>query len=231
MRALHETDTMTLLDDALNTGTFGKIAAVSSFGAESAALLHLISRTNRDARVIFIDTRMMFQETLDYKTTLIRHLGLTNVHTATPSNNDVRARDAWGRLHLSDPDACCNMRKTTVLDQALAGYDGWITGRKRYQALTRSDLELVEQSNGGRIKLNPLAFWSATDLAAYSERFDLPQHALVEYGYRSIGCASCTSPVAHGEDGRAGRWRGQDKIECGIHFENGRIKRQRDNHA
>ncbi|MEM8542068.1 MAG: phosphoadenylyl-sulfate reductase, partial [Pseudomonadota bacterium] len=166
------------------------------------------------------------QETLDYKTKLTRHLGLSNVQTVSPAPQQIRRNDAWGTMHKTNPDACCDFRKTSVLNAALEPFDGWITGRKRYQALTRSDLRIVEKTASGKTKLNPLADWSAADLAEYMDWFDLPQHPLIDHGYASIGCATCTSPVAEGEDARSGRWRGMNKIECGIHFENGQIVRE-----
>ena len=221
-----EHETLDLLRTALAEQRFGRIATVSSFGAESAVLLHLIARVDRATPVIFIDTRMLFAETLDHKIAVTRHLGLSDVRTVSPDGQVIRAKDAWGRLHLTDPDACCDFRKTQVLDAALAGFDGWITGRKRFQALTRSDLDLVERAADGRTKLNPLAFWTADDIADYADLHDLPQHPLAAHGYASIGCAACTSPVGDGEDARAGRWRGMGKVECGIHFENGRIVRR-----
>jgi len=217
--------TLEIFEYAVFRQKFGKIATVSSFGAESAVLLHLLSRIDKAAPVLFIDTRMLFQETLDYKTKLSRHIGLTNVQTVSPAPQKIRQNDAWGRMHKTNPDACCDFRKTSVLDEALAPFDGWITGRKRFQALTRSDIRTVEKAANGKTKLNPLADWSADKLAEYMDLFDLPQHKLINHGYASIGCATCTSPVAKGEDARSGRWRGMNKIECGIHFENGQIVR------
>lgn len=220
-----EAETLALLRQAFTEQRFGRIAAVSSFGAESAVLLHLIARIDRGAPVLFIDTGMLFAETLGYKADLVRHLGLTDVRTVAPDGSVIRDNDAWGRLHRTDPDACCVLRKTSVLDAALEGFDGWITGRKRFQAATRAEIELVETSTNGMTKLNPLAHWTAHMLADYAARFDLPAHPLVADGYASIGCAVCTRPVEEGEDGRAGRWHGTDKVECGIHIDNGQILR------
>lgn len=227
MSALREREheTLGLLRTTLAEQRFGRVAAVSSFGAESAVLLHLVARVDRRTPVIFVDTRMLFAETIDYKTTLIRHLGLEDVRTASAEGATIRQSDPWGRLHQTNPDSCCDFRKTAVLDKALSGFDGWITGRKRYQALTRSNIELVEFAANGKRKLNPLAFWTADNIAEYAERHELPEHPLVAHGYASIGCAACTSPVAEGEDARAGRWRGTSKTECGIHFQNGAIVR------
>ncbi|MEN0001525.1 MAG: phosphoadenylyl-sulfate reductase [Pseudomonadota bacterium] len=220
---IHET--LLLLRTAIAERRFGHVAVVSSFGADSAVLLHLVSQVDPATPIVFIDTRMLFQETLDHKARLIRALGLTDVRTVSPDGQHIRKLDPWGRLHLTQPDACCAFRKTEVLNAALTEFDAWISGRKRHQVFTRSGLSQVESQANGKTKLNPLADWSAEDLANYAEAFDLPQHTLVDQGYPSIGCASCTTKVKEGEDSRAGRWRGSAKVECGIHFENGKIVR------
>ena len=198
------------------------LALVSSFGAESVALLHLASRVKPDVQVLFIDTMLLFPETLTYQREVVRTLGLRRVRvlradtTADPDNT----------LHQRDPDACCTLRKTQVLNTALEGFDGWITGRKRFQSGSRADLPAFEIEEGtGRMKVNPLAHWSSADVQEYMAENALPRHPLVAQGYPSIGCAPCTSPVAQGEDPRAGRWRGQQKEECGIHFVNGKMVR------
>jgi phosphoadenosine phosphosulfate reductase len=117
---------------------------------------------------------------------------------------------------MTNPDLCCYIRKTEPLQRALTGFDAWLTGRKRFQNAIRAELPLFE-TDGERIKVNPLASWSADDLRAYMVRHDLPEHPLVAKGYPSIGCVPCTTRVLPGEDQRAGRWRGLDKTECGIH--------------
>lgn len=223
--------TKDLLRCALLDEQFGEVAVVSSFGAESGVLLELVARIKPDTPVLFISTRMLFEETLAYKSTLTRHLGLTNVKTVSPTDDVIRTQDPWGRLHLDDPDACCDFRKSRVLDAALEDFDGWVTGRKRYQALTRSDIQSVEQTPSGKTKLNPLAHWTEDALAEYAAMVDLPQHPLLAHGYKSIGCASCTSAVKTGEDSRAGRWRNSGKTECGIHFHNGQLVRGGQIHA
>jgi phosphoadenosine phosphosulfate reductase len=143
-------------------------------------------------------------------------LGLTDVRSVTPDPDRLHARDPHRALWMTDPDLCCRIRKTEPLARALENLDAWFTGRKRFQGATRAALRLFE-ADGERIKINPLANWGADDLKAYMERHDLPAHPLVARGYPSIGCEPCTSRVAPGEDPRAGRWRGTDKIECGIH--------------
>ena len=204
----------------------GDIALVSSFGAESVVLLHMAAVIDRTVPVLFVDTQMLFAETLVYQAEVAERLGLKNVRIISADKADVEKQDPYGALHLNDTDACCTLRKTIPLQRALTGFDGWITGRKRFQAGTRTALDFFEVEDGtGRIKVNPLAHWAPDDVRAYMEENRLPRHPLVAKGYPSIGCAPCTSPVAQGEDPRAGRWRDQDKDECGIHFVNGRMVR------
>lgn len=200
----------------------GRVAAVSSFGAESVVLLHLLAQVDRGAPVLFLDTQIVFPETLAYQREVAAALGLTGLVTVTPEAGG----DPAGDLHRRDPDACCALRKTRPLEAALAGFDGWITGRKRHQTRARAALPVVERDAAGRLKANPLAAWSAAEVAAYMDRHALPRHPLIREGYLSIGCAPCTSRVAPGEDPRAGRWRGRDKEECGIHLVNGRWVRR-----
>ena len=194
----------------------GRIALVSSFGAESAVLLHLLSEVDRSIPVVFLDTLRLFPETLEYRTTLATQLGLTDVRTVTPDPKRLLADDPHRALWMTNPDLCCHIRKTEPLARALEGFDAWFTGRKRFQSATRAAIPLFE-ADAGRIKVNPLATWTAADLKTHAERHRLPPHPLVEKGYLSIGCVPCTSKVAPGEDPRAGRWRGQEKTECGIH--------------
>ena len=221
-----ESSSLELLDQVLNRQIAGRTAIVSSFGAESAILLHLAARIRRDAPVLFVDTQMMFQETLDYQKALAEHLGLTNVVSVSADYEAIRREDVFGRLHLKDGDRCCEIRKVIPLQRALEGYDSWITGRKRQQSTTRAALAPFEADDDGRIKINPLLHWTREDIEAAFERHARPRHPLVKDGFTSIGCAPCTRRVAPGADPRSGRWAGQDKTECGIHVIGGRIVRQ-----
>ncbi|MBV7393421.1 phosphoadenylyl-sulfate reductase [Mameliella alba] len=215
-----------VLEGALKDPEAGELAMVSSFGAESVALLHLVAMVDRKTPVLFIDTRLLFAETLTYQQEVAERLRLENLRIVKTDRAVLEQRDPYGALRLSDTDACCALRKTEPLNAALDGFDGWITGRKRYQSGTRAALEFFELEEGtGRIKLNPLAHWTPEDVRAYMEENRLPKHPLVAQGYPSIGCMPCTTKVAPGEDPRSGRWRGQDKEECGIHFVNGRAVR------
>ncbi len=213
-----------VLTHALSSAKAGKLALVSSFGAESVVLLHMVSVIRRDTPVIFIDTEMLFTETLVYQQELAERLGLADLRIIRASETDLRAQDPDGTLHKRAPDACCSLRKAAPLQAALQGFDGWITGRKRYQGGTRATLDFFEtEEDTGRMKVSPLAHWTRDDVQTYMEENRLPRHPLVARGYPSIGCMPCTTPVAPGEDPRNDRWRGQDKTECGIHMVDGKF--------
>lgn len=214
-----------VLERALHDADVGQLALVSSFGAESVVLLHLVSVIAPHTPVLFIDTQMLFPETLAYQRELADKLNLTDIRMIRADRRDTEFEDPDGTLHQFSTDACCNLRKVVPLERALKGFDGWITGRKRFQASTRAALEFFENEEGKRLKVNPLAHWGREDLEDYIVNNRLPRHPLVAKGYPSIGCAPCTSPVAEGEDPRSGRWRGQAKVECGIHIVDGKIVR------
>ena len=194
----------------------GRIALVSSFGADSVVLLHMISEIDRATPIVFVDTGQHFPETLAYRDALVERLGLTNIVLATPDEETLASEDPEKFLFASDPDRCCEIRKVAPLAATLENYEAWITGRKGFQTADRARLPLFE-AEGERVKVNPLVGWSAGDLLAYIKQHDLPPHPLVAKGFPSIGCLPCTSRVAPGEDARAGRWRGRVKQECGIH--------------
>ena len=147
------------------------------------------------------------------------------MRTIHASKISLLAGDPDGTLNQRDTDACCDLRKVRPMEAALAPFDSWITGRKRFQSGTRAALDFFETEGDIRIKINPLAHWAPEDVQEYMVNNRLPRHPLVAKGYPSIGCAPCTSPVKPGEDPRAGRWRGADKEECGIHFIDGRMVR------
>ncbi len=195
----------------------GRIAAVSSFGAESAVLLHMIAQIDASVPVIFTNTQKMFGETLAYRDELAERLGLLELRVVRPDPRLLAERDGTGLRWSYDPDGCCDLRKVGPLRRALTGFDAWISGRKGFQAGTRQAMPRFEIDQG-RLKLNPLADWDKPALDGYFAEHRLPRHPLEAQGYPSIGCASCTSKVQPGEDPRAGRWRGWDKIECGIHL-------------
>lgn len=194
----------------------GRIAMVSSFGADSVALLHMLAQVAPEVPVLFLETGMHFSATLEYRRALSARLGLTNVVDVRPDPQEIAAQDAQGQRHRYDPDGCCALRKVRPLARALEPYAAWINGRRRDQTLSRRTLPVVE-ADAERVKVNPLAGWDQATLEAYIDAHKLPRHPLVADGYRSIGCAVCTARPGPGEDSRAGRWRGFEKTECGIH--------------
>jgi len=206
-----------LLRAMIDSDVIDRIALVSSFGAESAVLLHMVSRIKPDLPVIFLDTRKLFGETLRYRDDLIAKLGLTGIRTIRPDEDEVKAQDGNGLLWARDPDACCALRKTRPLNKALDEFDAWITGRKHFHSEGRAALPTIEH-DGKHVKLNPLVKWNAEKISAYMKEHDLPPHPLVAEGFLSIGCMPCTRRVEAGEDVRAGRWSGIAKTECGIHL-------------
>lgn len=195
----------------------GGIAAISSFGADSAVLLHMISRIDPGLPVVFLDTGQHFGETLDYRDQLAEDLGLSNIINVTPFSLLLTENDANGTLHRSDPDLCCSVRKVEPMSRAVEPYAAWFTGRKRHQAQTRAEMPVFE-AIGERIRINPLASWNTADQATYMREHRLRENPLVAFGYLSIGCFPCTQPVKTGEDSRSGRWAGAAKTECGIHL-------------
>jgi len=198
----------------------GDVATVSSFGAESIVLLHLLAKVDPNMPVLFLDTGKHFADTLAYRDEVVKRLGLTNLQILTPDEADLKAKDDTGLRWSYDPDGCCEIRKVKPLEKALANFDASFTGRKSFQSETRANLprfEIDTSDAQGRLKINPLIDWSAEDIAAYVEEHGLPRHPLVERGFPSIGCEPCTHKVAPGEDPRSGRWKGWDKTECGIH--------------
>lgn len=202
---------------ALAEGFEGGLAAVSSFGADSAVLLHMVAGIDRNLPVIFLDTGKHFGETLEYRDALAADLGLTNIRVVTPDEAALERLDPTGNLHQTDTDACCGVRKVEPMARGVEPFGAWLTGRKRFQASTRAALPVFE-AVGPRLRINPLAKWSTADLAEYMRRHELRENPLVAYGYLSIGCFPCTQPVKPGEDARSGRWAGQGKTECGIHL-------------
>jgi len=215
-RRFEGVDAIEMLRALLAEGILGRTAVVSSFGTESAVLLDLIARVDPDVPVIFVDTLKMFPETDAYRIELLDRLGMTNRKVIVPAPAVIAAKDATGLRWSYDPDGCCEIRKVEPLKRAKEGLDSWISGRKAFQSQTRANLPRFEIEEG-RLKVNPIGDWTKADLDAYFAERGLPRHPLEAQGYLSIGCQPCTSVVKPGEDPRAGRWRGWDKTECGIH--------------
>jgi phosphoadenosine phosphosulfate reductase len=209
-----------LLAQMINTEFKDRIAVVSSFGAESVVLLHMVAEIDPTTPIIFLNTGKLFGETLRYRDRLQERLGLTDVRAIGPHPDDTKRVDPGGDLWQRDHDACCDFRKVLPLARALRGFDAQITGRKRFQTEGRSGLSPIEidpARGDGFFKINPLSTWTLTELTRYIEEQRLPKHPLVKDGYLSLGCMACTDRVKPGGDYREGRWAGSDKDECGIH--------------
>ena len=215
-RALRTASPAEVIAAALRTVGRERLALVSSFGTESAALLKVMADVDPSIPVVFLDTGWLFEETLAYRDTLIETLGLTDVRSIKPDEATLSQQDPDRELWFTDPDACCRIRKVEPLARALKPFAGWINGRKRFQGRARTDIPVVED-DGLRLKFNPFANVSREDIEAIYALAKLPAHPLVASGYQSVGCMPCSSRTAPGEDARDGRWRGRAKTECGIH--------------
>lgn len=215
-RALADAAPREIVAAALQAVGRDNLAVVSSFGTESAALLKIVADVDPAIPVVFLDTGWLFEETLAYRDTLTAQLGLKDVRSIKPLDENLAREDGERELWFSDPDRCCFIRKVEPLQRALKPFKAWINGRKRFQGGERSAIPVVEV-DGNRLKFNPLANVSREELEAIFKLSNLPPHPLVASGYASVGCMPCSSRAAPGENERAGRWRGRSKTECGIH--------------
>jgi phosphoadenosine phosphosulfate reductase len=185
------------------------LVVTASFG--DAVLAHLVGQALPGAEVVLLDTGYLFAETLWFAEQLRGRFDI-DLRLAEPLP-DVQPNQ-W----QTDTDGCCAARKIEPLQRALAGRSAWITGLRRADSPSRADAPIVHLDPlRGVVKINPLATWSDDDVARYAAIELLPEHPLASRGYASIGCWPCTRPVGDGEDPRAGRWAGTDKIECGLH--------------
>jgi phosphoadenosine phosphosulfate reductase len=202
---------------AFAVDTFGSdLLFTSSFGAQSAVLLHLWSIVCPELPVTFIDTGFLFPETLAYRELLTSKLGL-DVHVLRPDIANAAFVERYGNgIQRTDPDFCCGVNKVAPLAALKEKARGWVAGLRRDQSRTRADLAILEQ-DGPLVRVHPIASLTSTDIAAYLTSHLLPEHPLVGRRYLSIGCAPCTRAAADGEDERAGRWAGSAKTECGLH--------------
>jgi phosphoadenosine phosphosulfate reductase len=214
--ALRDASPAHIIETALKTVGREQLALVSSFGTESAALLKVMADVDPSIPVIFLDTGWLFEETLAYRDALISMLGLRDVRSVKPLEEALSRQDPDRELWLSDPDACCRIRKVEPLARALKPFSAWINGRKRFQGGARAEIPVVEE-DGAKLKFNPFANVTREEIAAIYKLSKLPPHPLVASGYHSVGCMPCSSRTSPDEDARAGRWRGRSKTECGIH--------------
>lgn len=210
-----EASAETIVRDLLTEVMPGESALVSSFGTEAAVLLHMVAHVDPATPVVFIDTGKLFGETLRYRDSLAKALGLTNIRVLSPAPL-VDSEDQDGMLFHRDADRCCFLRKVAPLGRALNDYSGWINGRKGHHGGSRAALPVAEV-DGTRLKVTPLARWTSEDVAGYFAAHNLPRHPLEEDGFLSVGCYTCTARATDSSDPRSGRWAGKGKTECGIH--------------
>jgi phosphoadenosine phosphosulfate reductase len=197
--------------------TFGEFFAVTSSMADGL-LAHLASRAVPGVNVVFLDTGYHFAETVGTRDWITGVLPITLVNVRPAQTVAEQDAEHGPRLHDRDPDLCCSLRKVQPLAEALAGYLAWGSGVRRDEAISRTATKVVDwDAKRGMVKVNPLAAWTQDDVDAYIAEHQVPVNPLQEIGYSSIGCAPCTRPVAPGEDPRAGRWAGKNKVECGLH--------------
>jgi phosphoadenosine phosphosulfate reductase len=206
---------------------FGDQAALGTgFGPSGVVLLHLASQIRPRPTFFYLDTGLLFAETYQLRDELARRLNLTFVPVKPTLTLAAQARRHGDELWATNPDQCCALRKVEPLRCFLTGYSAWITGIRRDQSPTRGHTPLLAWNHSHQVvKLNPLAYWTESMVWDYLRAYDLPYNRLHDQGYPSLGCLPCTRAIQPGEDVRAGRWAGHNKLECGIHFENGRVVR------
>ena len=201
-------------------GEFGeKLCLTCSWQKQSSVLVHMLAKLALAIDVVELDTHLFFKETYETREALVERYNLTVVRPDVISVAEQHKQEGpnlWER----DPNRCCHIRKVEPLVQALAPYEAWISGLRRDQSPSRGCLRKLERSERfGVWKIHPLADWSEADVWSYIHANSVPYNPLHDAGYRSIGCIPCTRATHDGEEERAGRWAGSDKLECGIHVE------------
>jgi phosphoadenosine phosphosulfate reductase len=195
------------------------VALATGFGIEGCVLISMLAEAGCDIRLFYLDTDLLFPETYALRDTLEARYGVQFERRSTSLSLDQQSTLYGDKLWERQPDQCCRLRKVEPLREMLSGLRAWITGIRRDQSTTRANAKVVEHDRQfGLLKINPLAGWSAKDVWEYARRNDVPHNPLLDHGYESIGCRPCTTPIQIGEDPRAGRWRGTNKTECGIHL-------------
>ena len=195
-----------------------KVVYVCSFGTESAIILHMISKINKNFPIILLNTNFLFFETICYKEELLKKFNLKNCKEIFPNKNIIKKKDPDNELWKSNINKCCDLRKVKPLQKELKYYDSWISGRKSYHLGLRVNLKPFEIKNE-KIVINPLANFGKEEVNNYFLENKIPRHPLFNQGYLSIGCTHCTSKAKNKDDVRSGRWENLTKTECGIHLE------------
>lgn len=194
------------------------VALATGFGAEGCVLIRMLSEIDRNARIFYLDTDLLFPETYELIGVLEARYGVCFEQRTSRLSLTAQAARYGERLWERDPDVCCRLRKVEPLREILSGLRAWITAIRRDQTQARTGARVVERDRKfDLIKINPLAAWSSRDVWRYIKEHDVPYNPLYDRGYNSIGCQPCTTLVQIGENDRAGRWRGIAKTECGLH--------------
>jgi phosphoadenosine phosphosulfate reductase len=197
---------------------FPRITFATGFGVEGCALIDVIARNGLRIDLFTLDTGLLFPETIALWRRLEERYKVTIRAVRSERSVPEQAAQFGDRLWERAPDLCCGMRKVAPLKSALANFDAWVSSIRRDQTRERSRASVVEWDDKfALVKVSPLALWSSADVWSYVRSNDVPFNPLHQRGYPSIGCLPCTSPVFPGEDPRAGRWRGLERKECGIH--------------
>ena len=210
-------DPKSILEHSILNLFKNKIAYVCSFGTESAIILDLISKIDKDIPIIMLNTHFLFKETIKYKNELLKLLGLKNYREVFPDEKMLNKYDVDNSLWKKDVEKCCNLRKVIPLENSLNNFESWISGRKSYHLGDRQNLKAFELINN-KIVVNPLFNSTKEFIDNYFLSNNLPRHPLFEKGYLSIGCSHCTVKAKNIMDPRQGRWSDSSKTECGIHL-------------
>lgn len=203
----------------------GTVSLACSFSMEDVAIIDIANTAGLKLGVFALDTGRLHEETYEVAEALIERYRLT-IDWYFPRHGDIETLERTKGLFsfresLENRHECCHIRKVEPLSRAMRGLNGWVTGMRREQSVTRGDLKAIERDslNGGILKISPLLDWSEEQLLSYTEEKRLPKNRLYSQGYRSIGCAPCTRAVQPGEEARAGRWwwENPEHKECGLH--------------
>ena len=195
------------------------IVYACSFGAEGIVLIDLIAKVNKEAKVIFLDTGLHFPETYELIAKVKERYPTLQITKVRPAITlEEQAKQHGEELWKRDPNLCCHLRKVAPLQEALNGAKAWISGLRREQSPTRSQVQYINKDEKfHKVKVCPLIHWTWEDIMMYLNVNKLPYNPLHDKGFPSIGCAPCTEPVSENEGNRAGRWAGRSKSECGLH--------------
>lgn len=193
------------------------IAMSTAFGASGMVLMHMISQINPQMKIIFLDTGFHFKETLEFKEKIKRLYQLNIVEYKATISKDELFKVISPHPYADNPDQCCHINKVEPMQRAVGGLRAWISALRKDQSTSRANIEILEEYEGGLIKINPLAHWTRKEIWNYLYHNNIPYHPLHDQGYPSIGCEPCTRAVDAAADERSGRWAGKGKLECGIH--------------